>query len=1228
MKNIKLVSLILVVVMLLAMIPVGILPTSAAEVTRDEKWLETEMAEAKKNGDKTLHIKDAADLLAFAYELNNGNNDAYAELKTSEGKIVKDFDGYTGNTFYGMTIKLEADIILNEGWDALSVDPFAETRQVPDTVWPVESEKYFAGTFDGQGHVISGLYQSYLGKYVGLFGNVKGGTQATVKNLIILNSYIQGSSEGIGTIFGVIYLRPNCLKETQTSWMKLEEYKDGSYSGYTPVDREGHTVTRGTIDNVYISSKVVSTGDGRTHTGTGGFVGGNNSELVVTDSVWTGEAIGGVRGVGGVVGQVRSLENTGATDATSLDKLKELLKTDTNYADWATLSDTDLQKFVKKDGWGYYWDQQDAWTTVRNVYLAGNLVGANSGEKPLAPESFVGGIVGYSNNAGEHFMLENVISNSTFDTRVYTAEGEKVYVTATAEQGVSEFKYLSDTGYLYGGNWGSRNRSSSNVFSDFKSQQWFLNNVTYVETSDKILYGRAVGRPVKETEWYFPQELMTNENFYKNFRTKKLNEIKHDALESIATTAVPEGFWTTDVKFEMLQYTYDQIPVGTDKYWSFKPLGLDGKFVEDAQYTLATTNGGKNDRTDNAAYQLMMHAAFKQLCATSADSVGTDAKWTKLLADKGFEGWTVVNGMPMIQELADIVKVKEAADIPSATPTPDASWYENQKDAKTLEIYNADDLLAFQTEIAKGTSFKDKTVVLMNDFALNADMKAEKLHEIVELNDKTFEGTFDGRNHTISGLYLNAEKGNIGLFGNVAKDKTATVKNLKIENSTFTSKAGDLGVLFGDVAGTLSVSNVWIDATVTGAANAGALAGDAAKLTVKDVVVYGTVKATAGNAGGVVGNTADVTATDVLVTATVTGTKAGAIAGNATKATLKNILATSAAGTGTNVFVIGKDVQKNDLIGKAGEKFLADKGMTETWAAVGMNPMPKTVYDNFYEGLVGYSISVGQKISVNMYVKLAGASSFEGSFKVGTSKEKKVFSELQENGLHKFTYENLAPERMIDEIVFTSEGFTFTTSVKNYLVSLLSVNPELASALLRWGEAAQNYGDGYKTDKLATAGVTGLSEKKDTTADITNDAAYTGTESAEYKVLATNLFVTEEGTLKVSVKVRFQDISGRQCLTAITGDRAEVNLNYSQAEIVEDENRTYTMIFSNIDLASMNDDITLVLKDKPNGTELSQTLTTSLNGMIADFMASDADQADKDLVAAMHAVGTAIAAAN
>lgn len=58
----------------------------------------------------------------------------------------------------------------------------------------------FNGTFDGQGHKISGVMINNSSSYQGLFGTI--GTAATVKNLVIANSYISGGNN-TGAVVGM-----------------------------------------------------------------------------------------------------------------------------------------------------------------------------------------------------------------------------------------------------------------------------------------------------------------------------------------------------------------------------------------------------------------------------------------------------------------------------------------------------------------------------------------------------------------------------------------------------------------------------------------------------------------------------------------------------------------------------------------------------------------------------------------------------------------------------------------------------------------------------------------------------------------------------------------------------------------------------------------------------------------------------------------------------------------
>ena len=115
-------------------------------------------------------------------------------------KDEADFYGFailsTEHTFEGKTIKLAADLTLNEGkaskWE----------KEPPSNQWIGigSNTMKFAGTFDGQMHTISGVYSKATTKYTGLFGVT---TQtAVMKRFKLVNSYFESSVSGLGSIAG------------------------------------------------------------------------------------------------------------------------------------------------------------------------------------------------------------------------------------------------------------------------------------------------------------------------------------------------------------------------------------------------------------------------------------------------------------------------------------------------------------------------------------------------------------------------------------------------------------------------------------------------------------------------------------------------------------------------------------------------------------------------------------------------------------------------------------------------------------------------------------------------------------------------------------------------------------------------------------------------------------------------------------------------------------------
>ena len=131
--------------------------------------------EVKEN---VYQISSAEELLYFMFDVNNGNVSANAVLLN--------------------------DIVVNADLFKQIADLLKRTTKAGNALnaWiPIgTAENPFRGTFDGNGHIISGIYiKDETQSNVGLFGNV--GSEAVIKNLGVTDSYISGN-ENVGAICG------------------------------------------------------------------------------------------------------------------------------------------------------------------------------------------------------------------------------------------------------------------------------------------------------------------------------------------------------------------------------------------------------------------------------------------------------------------------------------------------------------------------------------------------------------------------------------------------------------------------------------------------------------------------------------------------------------------------------------------------------------------------------------------------------------------------------------------------------------------------------------------------------------------------------------------------------------------------------------------------------------------------------------------------------------------
>ena len=195
----------------------------------------------------------------------DGNGTAENPYQIANGaqlaKLAQDVNG--GKNYAGTYFVLTADILLN---DISNWENWSESNAPANTWTPIGSEAtQFAGTLDGDGHSVSGIYINSTANYQGLVGVL--GEDGTLQNLGVKASYIKGGAR-VGGVCGE---------------------------------------NRGTVNNCYNTGNV--TGNSQV----GGVCGmnyGNVTNCYNTGNVTGSDAVGGVCGTNN--GNVTNCYNTGS----------------------------------------------------------------------------------------------------------------------------------------------------------------------------------------------------------------------------------------------------------------------------------------------------------------------------------------------------------------------------------------------------------------------------------------------------------------------------------------------------------------------------------------------------------------------------------------------------------------------------------------------------------------------------------------------------------------------------------------------------------------------------------------------------------------------------------------------------------------------------------------------------------------------------------------------------
>ncbi len=236
------------------------------------------------------------------------------------------------HTFEGKTIYFMRDFIINEVAGEGETPVVGNLKGETQTQQIASNRGYFAGTIEGNGHVISGLYQKPTSNNRGFFGPTYNGT---FKNFSIINSYMDCTNDkhaaglnvfGAGTItYENLYLDIDVIKQGNDE----APFGTAGFLGYVKVGA-GHEdkVTTNIVFKNCTNAGDIST-DSLDHAG--GFIGKVNFNATVTfencknKGNITAGADTAANNAGGFIGTLSAgctvtftnCENTGTTTAAS-----------------------------------------------------------------------------------------------------------------------------------------------------------------------------------------------------------------------------------------------------------------------------------------------------------------------------------------------------------------------------------------------------------------------------------------------------------------------------------------------------------------------------------------------------------------------------------------------------------------------------------------------------------------------------------------------------------------------------------------------------------------------------------------------------------------------------------------------------------------------------------------------------------------------------------------------
>jgi hypothetical protein len=739
-------------------------------------------------------------------------------------------------TFENKTIILTADIMLNDtaGWKNWWTNPPANIKSWKPIAEATGSQvaRHFQGTFDGNGHIISGIYINAVTTgtdwYKGLFGTV--GASGTVKNLGITASYIKGTQQSGGIVgrnlgkvynsfsVGTMIVSTGSLNAGGLIGINSKELKNCYFAGSVS-DVPQIVEIFDEFDTNFVS---LSAGGGLVGNKSAGTV--TNSYFDKTASIVTTKAIGSDASINYGKTTKEMQHQDFADELNLIAGLSEWNEWEFKGG-YPTLKHSIAPSYLKDK-----FANNDAGTTAEKPYI----INTAQHLKNLSELASLINLKGYYFRLGENIALEDTWVpigplakpfNGTFDGNGKTISGISTS-QSISYQGL--FGYIGSDGTV---------KNIGVIASNIKGKDYasgiagynagtISNSYSTGNASGTNYIGGIAGYNAGTISDSYSTGNVNGTNYVGGFAGGNAGTINSSYSTGNASgTNYVGGFAGNNAGDIGIAYSTGKV-TGTTNVGGF------------------AGSKGESGNIIGAYYQTPNPSDF-------------------LAEDKTTEYMKSIDFVNELNNIALILSLKKWAAVPGGYPilsndphdnkTIDiASYFESGNGTETnpylISTPKQLEYLSLLTGTGIEKNFNGKFLKLGDNIALNPS----KNFTPIGITAQPFKGTFDGNGYTISGIYINS---NIlqftGLFGYVDNGK---LKGIKITNSIVKGKY-QVGGLVGAIANENSfIESCSFSGTVAGTGNyVGGLVGQAIRTKIKNSYSAGEVNGTGYAVGGLTG---------------------------------------------------------------------------------------------------------------------------------------------------------------------------------------------------------------------------------------------------------------------------------------------------------------------------------------------------------------------------------------